>query len=66
MIIVPDCDGHRIEIEAVAVDGRWNAEVRVRHDAVEDKAHVETVMCYKLTAELAEAHARAARCGLLE
>jgi len=30
MLIDPDYKGFRIEINAIGVDGRWNAEVRIR------------------------------------
>ena len=54
MIVVSDYRGFRIAIEAVAVDGRWNAEVRLRRILSADKPHAETVTCYKLTAKHAE------------
>jgi hypothetical protein len=57
MIVVPDYRGHRIHVEAVAVDGRWNAEVRIRRTFSDEKPHVETATCYKLSAELAEQRA---------
>jgi hypothetical protein len=57
MIIEPDYRGHRLEVHAVPVDGRWDAVVRIRRTLSEDKVHVETVTCRKLTAELAETRA---------
>jgi hypothetical protein len=54
MIVLSDHRGHRIEVNAVAVDGRFNAEVRIRWHAVNAKPHIEVVTCYKLTAEHAE------------
>jgi hypothetical protein len=56
MIVVHDYRGYGIGINAVPADeGRWNAVVRVRlHFPVEAKPHVETVTCYRMTAELAE------------
>jgi hypothetical protein len=54
MIVVPTYRGHRIEVNAVAVDGRFNAEVRIRGHAVNAKPQVETVTCHKLTADHAE------------
>ena len=54
MIVVPTYRGHRIEVNAVAVDGRFNAEVRTLRLFSQDKPHVETVTCFKLTAEHAE------------
>jgi hypothetical protein len=54
MIIVPTYRGHRIEVNALEVDGRWNAEVRIRRVLSREKSHVETVTCLKLTADHAE------------
>jgi len=54
LLLEPDYRGFRIEVNAVAVDGRWNAEVRIRQHAVNAKPHVEIVTCYKLTAKHAE------------
>jgi hypothetical protein len=54
MIVVSDYRGYRIDVEAVAVDGRWNADVRIRRILSDEKPHRETVTCYKLTAEHAE------------
>jgi hypothetical protein len=39
MIIVPTYRGHRIEVNAIAVDGRWNAEVCIRRVLSSDKPH---------------------------
>ena len=50
-----DYQGHRIQVTAVPIDGRFNAVVRIRaHFPVEAKPHVETVTCFKVSAELAE------------
>jgi len=54
MIVILDYRGHRIEVNAVEADGRWDAEVRIREHAVNAKPHVETVTCHKLTADHAE------------
>ena len=54
MIVLPTYRGHRIEVNAVTVDGRFNAEVRVRRTLSQDKPHVDTVTCYKLSAKHAE------------
>ena len=54
MLIEPDYRRHRIEVNAVAKGGRWNAEVRIRQHAVKAKPHVEGVSCFKSTAEHAE------------
>ena len=54
MIVEPDYCGFRIQVDAVAADGRWNADVRIRRILSSDKPHVERVTCYKLTAAHAE------------
>jgi len=54
VIVVSGYRGHRIEVNAITVDGRYNAEVCIRRLFARDKPHVETVTCYKLTAEHAE------------
>jgi len=54
LIVVPEYRGYRIQVDAVAVDGRWNADVRLRRLFSEDKPHVERVTCYKLTPQHAE------------
>ncbi len=46
--------GYRIEVNAVAADGRWNADVRLRRLFSHEKPHVELVSCDKLSAEHAE------------
>jgi hypothetical protein len=51
---VPSFRGHRIEVNAVAVDGHHNAEVRILRLLAREKPHVETVTCFKLTAKHAE------------
>jgi hypothetical protein len=54
VLVVSDYRGFRIEIAAVAADGRWNADVRVRRLFSQEKPRAERVTCYKLTAEHAE------------
>jgi hypothetical protein len=54
MIVIPDCSGFRIQVDAVVADGRFNAEVRRPRLFSEEKPHVETVTCFKLTADHAE------------
>ena len=54
MIVVSDYRGFRIEVEAIAVDGRYHADVRMRRLFSQDKPIVERVTCYKLTPDLAE------------
>jgi hypothetical protein len=54
MIVVSDYRGFRIEVEAVAVDGRYNADDRMRRLFSQDKPIVERVTCFKLPPDLAE------------
>lgn len=54
MIVVPDYRGFRIEVNAVAADGRFNAEVPVLRLFARERPTVETVTCFKLTAAHAE------------
>jgi len=54
MTVIHDYRGFRIEVDAIPADGCWNAEVRLRRILTQDKPHVETVACYKLTAKHAE------------
>jgi hypothetical protein len=54
MIVVPDYRGFRIPVDAIAVDDRWNAEVRMRRLFSQNKPHVDTITCLTLTAEHAE------------
>ena len=54
MIVVPTYRGFRIEVNAVAADGRYNAEVRILKLFARDKPHVQTITCRKLTPEYAE------------
>jgi hypothetical protein len=54
MIVLPDYRGHRIEVNAVRADERYNAEVKSRRTLSQDKPHVDTVTCLKLTPDLAE------------
>ena len=54
MRALADYHGHRIEVEAVAVDKRWNASVRIRRALSQEEPHVDLVTCLKLTAESAE------------
>jgi hypothetical protein len=46
MIVVPTYRGYRIEVNAQAVDGRYNAEVRILRLFAREVPHVETVTCY--------------------
>jgi hypothetical protein len=39
MIVLPAYKLHRIEVNAVSVDGCWNAEVRIRRTLSEEKPH---------------------------
>jgi hypothetical protein len=56
VIVLHDVRGDGVQIDAVATaDGRWNAVVKIRrHFPLDAKPHVETVTCYKVSAELAE------------
>jgi len=54
MIIEQDYCGYRIEVEAIAADGRWNADVRMRRLFSREAPRHEVVSCYKLTPDLAE------------
>jgi len=54
VIVEPDYRGFRIEVNAIAVDGRFNAEVRLLRLFSRDKPRAETVTCLKLGAEHAE------------
>ncbi len=54
VIVVSEYRGHRIEIDAVAVNGRFNAQIRIRPLFSQKNPRVETVTCFKLTAEHAE------------
>jgi len=53
MIVDYYCD-HRIDVNALQADGRWNAEVRIRRTLSPDKPDVHHVTCYKLRADHAE------------
>jgi hypothetical protein len=54
MMVVPDYRGFRIEVNAVAVDGRYTAEVRIWRLFAREKPQVEMVSCLKMTPDLAE------------
>ena len=54
MIVISEYRGFRIEIDAVAADDRWNADVRIRRLFSAEKPRIDRVTCYKLTAEHAE------------
>ena len=54
MIVVSDYRGFRIEVDAVAAGDRWNASVRIWRLFSRETPRVETVTCYKPTAEHAE------------
>lgn len=49
MIVIEDYRQHRVEINAVAVGDRFNAEVHIRRTLSDEKPHVETVTCLKLS-----------------
>jgi hypothetical protein len=54
VIVVPEYRGFRIEVNAISVDGRHNAEVRILRLFARERPHVETVTCFKLTAKHVE------------
>ena len=54
MIVEPSYRDYRIEVNAIAADGRFNAEVRLLRLFSQDKPRVEIVTCLKLGAEHAE------------
>jgi hypothetical protein len=54
MIVVSDYRGFGIEVEAVAADERYNADVRMRRLFSQDKPRIERVTWYKLMPDLAE------------
>jgi hypothetical protein len=45
---------HRIEVNAVRAEERYNAEVNFRRTLSQDKPHVDTVTCLNFTPDLAE------------
>jgi hypothetical protein len=53
MIVVHDYRGYRIHVEAVAADGRWNVEVRIRR-TFSGREAARRAGDLKLTAQLAE------------
>jgi hypothetical protein len=55
VIVEPDYRGFRIEVNAIAVDGRFNAEVRLLRLFSRDKPRAETVTCLKLGASMPSA-----------
>jgi len=54
MIVESDYRGWRIEVEAVAENGRYQGDVRMRRLFSQEKPRHEVVTCYKLTPDLAE------------
>lgn len=54
MRVQPEYRGHRIQVDAVAVGARWDAEVQIRRALTDEKRHAERVICDKPDAELAE------------
>ena len=59
MRVHPDYRGHQIQVDAVPVGARWDADVRIRRVLADEKRHVERVLCDKPDAELAERWAAA-------
>jgi hypothetical protein len=54
VIVVSDYQSFRIEVEAVPVDGRYHADVRMRRLFSQDEPRVERVTCFKMSPDLAE------------
>jgi N-formylglutamate amidohydrolase len=54
MFVEPIYKGFRIQVEAVEVEGRWDATVNIHRVFSDEKPYIERVTCRKLTAELAE------------
>jgi hypothetical protein len=54
MIVVPEYRGFRIDVNAIAVDRRRNADVRILRLFSQEKPHVDIVTCLKVTATHAE------------
>ena len=57
MIVESDYRGYRIEVNAEAAGGVWNAQVRIRRILSEDKPRVVIVTCRKPMAKVAEERA---------
>jgi hypothetical protein len=56
MLIVRNHRGYRIEVAVAAVNGgRFNAVVSIRRPLSQEREQVETLMCLKINAALAEA-----------
>jgi hypothetical protein len=54
MLVEPIYKGFRIQIDAVQVDGRWDARVNIHKILSDEPPHVERVTCQKLSPEVAE------------
>src|SRR5215467_3106336 len=54
MIVESDYRGWRIEVEAVAENGRYQGDVRMRRLFSQEKPRHEVVTCYKLTPDGAD------------
>ena len=52
-----DLQGFRIQVEAVEVEGRWDATVNIHRVFADERPHIERVTCQKLTTEIAERRA---------
>jgi hypothetical protein len=51
MIVVSEYRGFRIEVNAIVIGERFNAEVRVRRLFSQDTSRVDRVTCSRLSAE---------------
>jgi hypothetical protein len=54
MLVEPIYKGFRIQVDAVEVEGRWDALVNIHRVFSDEKPHRDRVTCRKMTAELAE------------
>ena len=54
MLVEPIYKGFRIQVEAVEVEGRWDALVNIHRVVSDEKPHIDRVTCQKLTVEIAE------------
>jgi hypothetical protein len=54
MFVEPIYKGFRIQVEAVEVEGRWDALVNIHRVFSDEKPHLDRVTCRKMTAERAE------------
>jgi hypothetical protein len=51
MFVEPIYKGFRIQVEAVVVEGRWDALVNIHRVLPGEKPHIDQITCRHLTAE---------------